>query len=266
MNVIMTIAGSDSGAGAGIQADLKTIAAMKEYGTSVITALTAQNTLGVNAIMPVPTDFIEQQFKAIISDFDVKAVKIGMLPNEETIDCVAHLLRNSQIGRVVLDPVMVATSGDKLTTSDTAKALKQKLFPLITMVTPNVYEAELLLERKITCLKDADEAALELAYYYSKAIVIKGGHLNIGNENEKIVDVYASTKRRATFHFSKPRIVTNNLHGTGCTMSAALAVWLARGSNERESFRKVHTYMSKSIIAGRDLKLGQGNGPLWHFV
>lgn len=175
-SVVMTIAGSDSGAGAGIQADLKTISALDGYGTTVIAALTAQNTQKVYNVLPVSTDFIEEQFNAITSDFNVKAIKTGMLPNCEAIKCVAKLIKNSKIKHVVVDPVMMATSGDKLALEDTANAFKDTLFPLATVVTPNWFEVKQLVDISIDNLYDAFLAGSAFLEFGSKYVLIKGGH------------------------------------------------------------------------------------------
>lgn len=266
INTIMSIAGSDSGGGAGIQADLKTIAALGGYGTTVITALTAQNTLGVDGVLPVSPDFIESQFNAIAADFDVRAVKTGMLPNRDVVCCVAELLKRSNINHFVLDPVMVSTSGAALSTEGVLSALLFSLIPQATILTPNIYEAEALLGRSISTLEGATEAAIDLLSYGSEAVIIKGGHLELGNPGE-IIDVFISKGRGngKPVHYIKPKIITENLHGTGCTLSAALATLLAAGLSPLEAFYEAQVYISGAIAAGANLQLGKGHGPLWHF-
>jgi len=227
--VVMTIAGSDSGAGAGIQADLKTISALDGYGTTVITALTAQNTMGVDGIFAVPIDFIEKQFLSITTDFDVNAVKTGMLHNNEVVNCVANLFISSKIDYLVVDPVMIATSGDKLITEETIDCLIKKLFPLATIITPNLKEAELILNIKINSIDEMINASKYLLEFGSEAVLLKGGHFNETNDNtKKIYDIFYSKKNVSPLVYTKPKINTKNLHGTGCTLSAALATFLSK--------------------------------------
>lgn len=264
---VMTIAGSDSGGGAGIQADLKTIAALGGYGTSVITALTAQNTLGVNGIFPVPTDFVGLQFDAILSDFNVKAIKTGMLLNSDIISYVAILIRDSGIKCFVLDPVMVATSGDKLSVGGVCQTLLTELIPLATIITPNIYEAELLLGRSIATLPVAEQAAKDLLGCGCRSVIVKGGHLHLEDNPDEIVDIFAMKEGSniTTLCHKKSKIITNNLHGTGCTFSAALATLLASGYGPLEAFYEAQKYIENAIHAGANLQLGKGHGPLWHF-
>ena len=268
----MTIAGSDSGAGAGIQADLKTISALDCYGTSVVTAITAQNTCGVSGIHSIPPEMIEQQFMALISDFDINAIKTGMLQDVNTISTVAECIAESKIKNIVLDPVMVATSGDKLIFEDTILALISKLIPLAKVITPNLYEAEILLNRKINTLDEMKKAAYDLLDFNSKAVLLKGGHLpfdnddNIIDSQQKIFDILVTVKQSSPIIFENTRIITNNVHGTGCTLSAAIATFLAKGQSLETAIRNSEDYIHKAICAATKLKLGKGNGPLWHFV
>jgi hydroxymethylpyrimidine/phosphomethylpyrimidine kinase len=270
MPITMTIAGSDSGAGAGIQADLKTISALKGYGVSVITALTAQNTLGVDGIFPIPIDFIEKQFRSIINDFDVSAIKTGMLQDNSVINCIANLIKQSKIKNYVLDPVMVATSGDKLITDNTIDALTNKLFPLATIITPNILEAELLLNKKINSIENMKQCSVELLELGCEAVLLKGGHFNSVDDeidcSAKIFDVFVSKEFSTPVIYNKPKIITKNLHGTGCTLSAALATFLSQGYSIYDAFIQSEQYISKAIEAAKSLKIGNGNGPLWHFI
>lgn len=267
-NIIMTIAGSDSGCGAGIQADMKTIAALQGYGVTVITAITAQNTCGVTAIHSVPVEIIEKQFFALYNDFEVKSVKTGMLQNVEVIDTVARCIAKSNIKNFVLDPVMVATSGDKLILDDTAQALAEKLFPLSTIITPNLDEAEILLDCKITSFEDMNNCAIELLKFGSKAVLLKGGHLLVdkNGENKIIYDILVSQDNPTPIVFENTRIFTDNVHGTGCTLSAAIATLLTKEKTLETAVAKAEEYIHKAIIAGSNMKLGKGSGPLWHFV
>jgi hydroxymethylpyrimidine/phosphomethylpyrimidine kinase len=279
--VVMTIAGSDSGAGAGIQADLKTISALGVYGTSVITAITAQNTCGVRGIHSIPLEMIEQQFVALTSDFNVKSIKTGMLQGVDVVDLVSKCISESKIENYVLDTVMVATSGDKLVFEDTVQALISKLFPLAKIITPNIYEAEILLNRKINNLDEMQKAALDLLKFNSYSVLLKGGHLQFDDEknfnnndkkndnskkNQKIFDVFVTVEQTSPIIFENEKIITNNVHGTGCTLSAAIATFLAKGQNLETAIKNSENYIHKAIIAGAKLKLGKGNGPLWHFV
>ncbi len=222
---LLSIAGSDSSGGAGIQADLKTFAALGGYGMSAITAVTAQNTLGVTAIHAVPPEIVAAQIVAVVCDIGVDAVKIGMLPSAATVRAVAEALRSSAPGApIVLDPVMVASSGDRLVAADTVAAMVRELFPLATLVTPNLDEAALLLGRAITSADEMASAATDLLALGAPAVLLKGGHL----PGETVTDLLAGADgtRRS---FSAPRLASRNLHGTGCTLSSAIAAGLALG-------------------------------------
>ena len=265
---VMTIAGSDSGAGAGIQADLKTISALGAYGTSVITAITAQNTCGVMGIHSIPLEMIEQQFLALTSDFNVASIKTGMLQGIDVIDMVSKCIVASKVENFVLDPVMIATSGDKLVFEDTVQALISKLFPLAKVITPNICEAEILLGRKITNFEEMKKAAFDLLSFNSHSVLLKGGHLQFDSaeKNQKIFDILVVREQTFPIIFENERISTNNIHGTGCSLSAAIATFLAKGQNLATAIKNSEDYIHKAIIAGAGLKLGKGNGPLWHFV
>ena len=258
---VLTVAGSDSGGGAGIQADLKTISANGCYGMTVITALTAQNTVGVTAIHPVPTHFVEQQMEAVLTDIGTDAVKIGMLFSPELIKCVADQLRSFNIKNIVLDPVMVATSGDKLLLDDAIEALKEQLLPLADIITPNLPEAEVLLGREIKSPADLEQAAEELAGLGCSNILIKGGHL----QDEESDDLLYLGDEKRSVVLPGRRIVTNNTHGTGCTLSSAIASYLARGKEIEEAVRLAKEYITGAIIAGADYQIGHGHGPVHHF-
>ncbi len=256
--VIMTIAGSDSGAGAGIQADLKTIAAIGGYGTSVITALTAQNTLKVSGIFPIPTNFIKKQFNAIVSDFNVAAIKTGMLANKETIECVATLIKKSGIKNYVLDPVMVATSGSKLVTENVVDIIKKKLIPLAKVITPNIPEAEILLNRKLHSIDDMRQFAFDLLKLGSESVFLKGGHL----EEDTIIDIFVSNSFNSYIVYEKRKIETQNTHGTGCNLSTALAVYLTQDYDWKKTIELVEDYIHNCIDLSSRYKIGKGNGPL----
>ena len=258
---VLTIAGSDSGGGAGIQADLKTISANGCYGMSVITALTAQNTRGVSAIHPVPVEFVRQQIEAVLSDIGTDAVKIGMLFSPELIRCVALELIRFQVKKVVLDPVMVATSGDKLLQDDAVAALKTHLLPLATLITPNLPEAGVLLGRGIATPEDVAPAAEELAEMGCCNILIKGGHF----EDAASDDLLYLGKEKRAITLPGVRINTQNTHGTGCTLSSAIAANMARGFPVEEAVRQGKDYVTDAIAAGAEYTIGQGHGPVHHF-
>ncbi|MCA0406425.1 MAG: bifunctional hydroxymethylpyrimidine kinase/phosphomethylpyrimidine kinase [Proteobacteria bacterium] len=257
--IALTIAGSDSGGGAGIQADLKTFSALGVYGASVITALTAQNTLGVQGIHDVPPEFVGQQIRSVLFDLAVKAIKIGMLSVPATIDAVVDGIANFD-GPVVFDPVMVAASGDSLLSENAIGALKTKLIPRAHLLTPNLPEAARLLG--VTVAKD--EADMEaqgraLLALGPKAVLVKGGH----GEGAEAVDLLVSAQGVA--RFAMPRIPSRNAHGTGCTLSSAIAAGLAKGLPLDESVSAAKTYVHAAIAAADRLDVGHGHGPTHHF-
>ncbi|MGL5137392.1 MAG: bifunctional hydroxymethylpyrimidine kinase/phosphomethylpyrimidine kinase [Beijerinckiaceae bacterium] len=258
--IALTIAGSDSGGGAGIQADLKTFAALGVYGCSVITALTAQNTRGVTGIHDVPPAFVTAQFDAVMDDIAVNAIKIGMLANAGVISAVAACLHRAPGIPVVLDPVMVAASGDLLLRANAVEALKAELFPLATLVTPNLHEAALLTGQPLA----TDEAAMRrqgeaLLSAGAAAVLMKGGH-GAGAESVDLLLTPAGETR-----LSAPRIATENVHGTGCTLSSAIAAGLARGLPLAAAFGEAKAYITAAIAASGELKIGSGHGPAHHF-
>lgn len=252
----MTIAGSDSGGGAGIQADLKTFAALGVYGTSVLTAITAQNTVGVTGVHAVPVEMVIAQIEAVVMDIGVDAVKTGMLLSSETIEAVVGEMARFRVDRLVVDPVMVAKSGDRLLREDAVAALRHRLLPLATVVTPNIPEAETLSGMKIESNKDVRRAAERIIDVGAKAVVVKGGHLP-GNP----VDVFYDGLEY--WEFDAPRIDTRNTHGTGCTFASAIAAGLARGVEVAEAVEAAKEYVTESLR--RSFDVGQGHGPLHHF-
>jgi hydroxymethylpyrimidine/phosphomethylpyrimidine kinase len=258
--IAVTIAGSDSSGGAGIQADLKTFSALGVYGASVIAALTAQNTKGVSAVFEVPPAFVRAQIDAVFSDLAVGAVKIGMLGNAAVVETVAERLSHHRATPVVLDPVMVATSGDRLLKPDAVDAMRTKLMPLAVVVTPNLPEAAALL--------DAPEAATEdemvrqagrLLALGARAVLVKGGH---GKAAESVDLLVTAT---ATVRFVAARIATKNTHGTGCTLAAAIAAGLAKGQELTDAVRVAKDYVIAAIAAADRLAVGHGHGPVHHF-
>jgi hydroxymethylpyrimidine/phosphomethylpyrimidine kinase len=258
--IAVTIAGSDSSGGAGIQADLKTFSALGTYGASVITALTAQNTQGVRAIHDVPPDFIAAQMDAVFSDLDVDAVKIGMLSQAVTIETVAKGLDHHHAKNIVVDPVMVATSGDRLLVADAVKSLKKTLIPCALVVTPNLPEAAALLERaparSETEMEDHARALLTLG---ARSVLIKGGHGDGQESVDLLVDATSVTR------FAGPRIATKNTHGSGCTLSSAIAAGLAKNLDLKTATRDAKAYVTAAIASADSLKIGRGHGPLHHF-
>ena len=259
---LLTIAGSDSGGGAGIQADLKTFAALGGYGMSVITSVTAQNTLGICGIHDIPPDFVARQMDAVLSDIGADAVKIGMLSSPEIIDVVADRLTHHRVRNIVLDPVMVATSGDRLCPDAAVQALRERLFPLAEIITPNMPEAEMLLGIPIHSDDDLERAAQLLLEHGPAGVLLKGGH----GKGERSDDGFAHRTPDGTqFHWIPgKRIATKNTHGTGCTLSSAIAAYLGLGRKRLDAVRAAKHYVIQAIEAGAAYSLGKGNGPVHH--
>ena len=258
---VLTIAGSDSGGGAGIQADLKTFSALGCFGMSVITALTAQNTKGVTGIHAVPASFAAEQMDAIFSDMGADAVKIGMLYSAELIEIVAHQLKKHGVEKIVLDPVMVAQSGDKLLQDDAIQALKDHMMPLASVITPNLPEAEVLTGRKLNSLEDMQQASRDIAKHGGQSILLKGGHF----EDKDSTDLLFLTREERFVTLREDRIQTRNNHGTGCTLSSAIAAFLAKGNDIKTAVREGKAYITSAIQAGAAYQLGLGSGPVHHF-
>lgn len=258
--IALTIAGSDSGGGAGIQADLKTFSALGVFGASVITALTAQNTKGVTGIHDVPADFITAQMDAVFSDLDVKAVKIGMVARREAIAAIVAGLDRWSPKHVVFDPVMVATSGDRLLSPDAVDALRTEFFPRAHLITPNLPEAAALLNESIAeSEQEIEQQGRRLLALGCPAVLIKGGHGHGPESTDYLID--ASTMIR----LAAPRIATSNTHGTGCSLSSAVAAGLAKGFDLERAVREAKAYISAAIAAADRLKVGHGHGPIHHF-
>lgn len=259
---VLSVAGSDSGGGAGIQADLKTIAALGCYGMTAITALTAQNTLGVRAIQGVPASFLKEQIAAVVEDIGVDAVKIGMLHAPDIVDAVAWAIDTYRLPNVVLDPVMVATSGDTLIEDATIERLVRELFPRATVVTPNLDEAALLLGRPLVQVEELEAAAADLLQRGAPAVLLKGGHL----PGDVVTDLLAIRGEPPAYwiRLNGERIVSDNVHGTGCTLSSAIASFLAIGQTLEEAVQSAQGWVRGAIAAGAHVRTGQGNGPLNH--
>jgi hydroxymethylpyrimidine/phosphomethylpyrimidine kinase len=258
--VALTIAGSDSSGGAGIQADLKTFAALGVYGASVITALTAQNTRGVTGIHVVPADFVTAQIDAVFSDLDVKVVKIGMVAQLAAVDAIVGGLTRWSPNHIVVDPVMVATSGDRLLATEAVEALRTKLIPRASLITPNLPEAAALLDEPVA----ASEVAIEsqgkrLLALGCPAVLIKGGH---GQGTESIDYLVRGS---GIIALTAPRIATRNTHGTGCSLSSAIAAGLAKGEDMETAVRNAKVWVSAAIAAADRLGVGHGHGPIHHF-
>jgi hydroxymethylpyrimidine/phosphomethylpyrimidine kinase len=258
--IVLTIAGSDSSGGAGIQADLKTFAAFGVYGASVITALTAQNTQGVTGIHQVPAEFVTAQIDAVFADLDVKAVKIGMVAQRPVIDAIVAGFGRWPPRHMVLDPVMVATSGDRLLAPDAIEALRTKLIPRADVITPNLPEAAALLDEPIawneTQIENQGKRLLAMG---CRAVLIKGGH----GQGAESIDYLIS--KAGTIALAAPRIATKNTHGTGCSLSSAIAAGLAKGDDMETAVRNAKTWISAAIAAADRLDVGHGHGPIHHF-
>ena len=257
--IALTIAGSDPSGGAGIQADLKTFTVLGAYGASVITALTAQNTRAVTGVHKVPAEFITAQFEAVTSDLNIAATKTGMLGDEETVRTVARLIAGAKLKFVVVDPVMVATSGDVLLAPEAIAAVRSHLLPLATLITPNLLEAAKLLDQPLaTTDAEAARQAEALLRFGSGAVLLKGGH----GEGAESVDFLVS--RAGTIRLAKPRIASQNTHGTGCTLAAAITAGLALGLTLDDAVRKAKDFVWGALKAGADLRVGSGTGPVDH--
>jgi hydroxymethylpyrimidine/phosphomethylpyrimidine kinase len=257
---VLSIAGTDPSGGAGIQADIKAISTTGSYAASVITVLVAQNTQGVQAIQEIPLAFIQQQMDAVFTDLHISAVKLGMLYQQDIIELIAKNLKKYQPPVIVLDPVMTAQSGDLLLKPDTVNAL-MGLFPLVTLITPNIPEAEILLDTKITHRKAMEQAAMCLAQTHQTAVLLKGGHLS----SRDSPDIFYDPKQNKIVCFDSPRIDTPHTHGTGCTLSSAIASYLAQGYTHYDAIHQAKIYLQHAIAAGKNLNIGKGNGPVHHF-
>jgi hydroxymethylpyrimidine/phosphomethylpyrimidine kinase len=254
----LTIAGSDSGGGAGIQADIKTFQELKVYGMTAITAITAQNTLGVQDVYPLPVETILNQLKSIADDLPPQSLKTGMLFSSELIEAVSDSIKAFNWGKVVVDPVMVAKGGARLLQEEAVQAVKKKLLPLATIVTPNIPEAEVLTGKQIITLEDRKDAAKMLIDYGVEHVVIKGGH----GQEEMAVDLYYNGSEFETL--SSPRVNTKNTHGTGCTFSAAITANLAKGCSVFEAVHRAKAFIHLAIK--HDLNIGSGHGPTNHWA
>ncbi len=258
---VLSIAGSDCSGGAGIQADLKAISALGGYAATAITAITVQNTCGVKAIHPVPPEFVKGQIEAVMDDIRPIAIKIGMINDVQIVKVIAESIKTYRPQWVVLDPVMVSTSGCKLIENTAIEALKTELMPLASVITPNLKEAEVLLDRSIKSIEDMKEAAIDLLRFGSGAVLIKGGHLT-GND---MTDVLQLTGTDTPTLYNSKRTESLNTHGTGCTLSSAIATLLAQGYDLEQAIKEAKEYVTQGILHGKDVHIGEGHGPLNHF-
>ena len=257
---VLTIAGSDSGAGAGIQADLKTFAAMGVFGTTAITAITAQNTLGVQDVLALPPELVAAQIDAVVSDIGADVVKTGMLANAAIVDVVVAKVAEHKLDSLVVDPVMVSSSGDRLFEDDAVEAIRERLLPLATIITPNLRAAEVLLDRKLTSWEEIRAGVEELVAMGAGAAIIKGGHPVEGSEGAATDLLFDSEGLR---EYTTTRIESNNTHGTGCTFASAIAAALARGTNLRGSVAMAKAFVTKALQSA--YPVGEGQGPVHHF-
>lgn len=258
---VMTIAGSDPSGGAGVQADIKTISACGCYATSAIVALVDENTMGVYDVLPVPEKFVAGQIHSILNDVGTDSVKIGMLHSADLIKTVRKTLDEyPEIKDIVLDPVMVATSGDPLLEEEAVATLRDVLIPRSRIITPNIPEAEMLLGQRICNHYELTDAAIELSKS-GASVMLKAGHLS----DEKLIDIFYNAETRETIYLESKRIETVNTHGTGCTLSSAIASFLAKGNTLNDSVRLAKEYISNAIESGSEYKIGKGHGPVNHF-
>lgn len=259
-NTVLTIAGSDSGGGAGIQADIKAISAMGCYAASAITAITVQNTLGVQAVHPVPLDILRGQIDAVLSDIGADAVKIGMLHSSEVVILVAEMIEKYGITNVILDPVMVSTSGHRLIEEDAVEVIKSRLLPLARVITPNVPEAEILAGCKIAGEDEFEAIARRLSDNGNVSVLMKAGHLS----GDSLVDYFYNAEDDTITRLQSKRVQTKNTHGTGCTLSSAFAAALAKGEGLTMAATSAKNYIEQAIISGAEYEIGKGHGPVNH--
>jgi len=258
---VLTIAGSDSGGGAGIQADIKAISATGSYAASAVTAVTVQNTLGVQDVFPVPPEYIAGQIRSVLSDIGADAVKIGMLHSAEVVLCVKKVLSEAGAANIVLDPVMVSTSGHRLIEESAVCVLSKELVPMARVITPNVPEAEILSGEKISSQKELEHIARLLSCGGTVSVLMKAGHLT----EENLTDIFYNAENDTVLQLPSRRCHTPNTHGTGCTLSSAFASYLARGFSLDDSARAAKDYIASAIESGAQYAIGHGHGPVNHF-
>lgn len=257
----LTIAGSDPSGGAGIQADLKAFSACGCFGTSAIVAVVDENTVGVTGVHPVPVEFVVGQIRSVLDDIGADAIKIGMLHSSELIRAVKETLAGYAIRNIVLDPVMVATSGDALLQRDAVATLRDELIPCARVITPNIPEAELLLGERLTRQEELPDAARRLSCGGQVSVLLKAGHL----QDDVLTDIFYNAETDRILPLRSPRVETVNTHGTGCTLSSAFAAFLARGFELDEAATRAKEYIAAAIAAGARYEIGHGHGPVHHF-
>ena len=258
---VLSIAGSDPSGGAGIQADLKTMSACGCFGTTAITAVVDENTVGVYGLFPIPISFVQGQIKSVLDDIGADAIKIGMLHSSELILAVKETLSHYDIRNIVLDPVMVSTSGDKLLQDEAIETLRNELIPIARVITPNIPEAEVLLNEKIKSQSDLPRIIKRLSCCGTVSVLLKAGHLT----DDELTDVFYNAETDEIITLSSNRISTRNTHGTGCTLSSAIASMLAQGLPLNEAIREAKNYINEAIIKGAEYEIGKGHGPVHHF-
>ncbi len=258
---VLTIAGSDSGGGAGIQADIKAISATGSYAASAITAITVQNTLGVSDVFPVPASIVAAQINAVLEDIGADAIKIGMLNSEEVIKAIRCCLEHHKCKNIVLDPVMVSTSGHRLIEEDAISSITTELVPLARVITPNIPEAEILAGEKITSQNDLPHIARKLSMNGHISVLMKAGHLS----DDQLVDIFYNAENDEIIELRSKRVHSPNTHGTGCTLSSAFASYLAQGMKLNDAARAAKDYIAGAIASGAQYSIGHGHGPVNHF-
>lgn len=260
-STVLTVAGSDSGGGAGIQADIKAISATGGYAASAITAITVQNTLGVQDVMPVPVEIVRKQISSVLSDIGADAVKIGMLHNDDVIRAIKSVLIEFGVRNIVLDPVMISTSGHKLIEESAIRVLADELIPMVRVITPNIPEAEILSGERITSKEDLPRIARKLSLGGRISVMMKAGHLS----DADVEDVFYNAEEDSITRLISARIDTVNTHGTGCTLSSAFASYLAQGYTLDNAAAAAKSYVASAIESGADYQLGHGHGPVDYF-
>lgn len=259
--IVLTIAGSDSGGGAGIQADIKAISATGGYAASAITAVTVQNTLGVQDVFPVVPEIVAGQIKAVLSDIGADAVKVGMLHSSEVIEAIYSVLSAYSVRNIVLDPVMVSTSGHRLIEESAVETLQSRLLPMARVITPNIPEAEILAGERISSQEDLPRIARKLSMRGRVSVLMKAGHL----DDDELVDYFYNAEEDHIVELRSKRVITPNTHGTGCTLSSAFASYLAQGHSLDDAARAAKDYISRAIESGSEYTIGHGHGPVNHF-
>ena len=258
---VLSIAGTDPSGGAGIQADMKAFSACGCYATTAITAVVDQNTKGVKAVHPIPVEFVQGQIDSVLEDVGADAIKIGMLHSSDLILGIRDTLQKYDIKNIVLDPVMVATSGDTLLQEEAVETLKSELIPMCRVLTPNLPEAEILLGEKINGQEDFPTYAKKLAKQFSVSVLLKAGHLT----GDDLIDIFYNIESDEIVELPSKRVYTKNTHGTGCSFSSAIAAYLAHDLPMNEAVSKAKEYMIEAIVAGSSYKIGKGHGPIHHF-